>query len=538
MGAVRDRWPGEADSTASFPKDNVALAVTEKPQSVLAEAYRALRTSILLSLAPNPPKSILIASAQAGEGKTSTALNLAQSLAQRKGDVVIVDGDSAQGRYRQDTWHRQQQGHDHGPYRLRQTDDVLQQFSLQPNLWVLPSGPTPPNPAELIGSDRMAELLKKLSERFEHVIIDSPPVLVVTDGTILAGLVDGVVLVAESGRTHRAGLMRTRAILENAGARILGVVLNKLDMQREGYYGYGYGYYPLLALRKVSLWAFGCGVILTGSPQSVTAIFFMATAEITPPTAQVVAPPLRVTFAWTLAGNVIYAGCQWGMISVLAKLGSTTAVGQFALALAITAPIFMLTNLALRSVEATDARSEFGFGHYFTLRITSTSLALAAILATVTLLGYDKKVSAVIVLIGLAKAVESVSDVIAGLLQKHERLDQVAISMMLKGGLSIVAFGATFYYLRSVAAACVALVLAWLSVFLVYDLRLANNLLGRHARFFDFSIGKLSQLAKLSLPLGIVAALSSFNFNIPRYAIQHYRGASELGIFSAWVMSR
>ena len=91
--------------------------------------------------------------------------------------------------------------------------------------------------------DRMAELLKELSERFERGSIDSPPVLVVTDGTILAGLVYGVVLVAESGRTHRAGHMRTRAVLENAGARILGVVLNKLDMQREGYYGYGYGNY-------------------------------------------------------------------------------------------------------------------------------------------------------------------------------------------------------------------------------------------------------------------------------------------------------
>jgi Mrp family chromosome partitioning ATPase len=89
----------------------------------------------------------------------------------------------------------------------------------------------------------MAVLCRELAKRFEHVIIDSPPVLAVTDATIMAGLVDGVVLVAESGRTHRAGLMRTRAVLENAGARILGVVLNKLDLRREGYYGYGYGYY-------------------------------------------------------------------------------------------------------------------------------------------------------------------------------------------------------------------------------------------------------------------------------------------------------
>jgi polysaccharide biosynthesis transport protein len=221
----------------------VALVVSDKPQSVLAEAYRALRTSILLSLAPHPPKLLLIASAQAGEGKTSTALNLAQSLAQRKGDVVVVDGDLRKGGIAKSLGIDNSKGMTTVLAGSDKLDDVLQQFAPMPQLWVLPSGPTPPNPAELIGSDRMAELLKELSERFEHVIIDSPPILAVTDGTLLAGLVDGVVLVAESGKTHRAGLMRTRAILENAGARILGVVLNKLDMQREGYYGYGYGYY-------------------------------------------------------------------------------------------------------------------------------------------------------------------------------------------------------------------------------------------------------------------------------------------------------
>jgi capsular exopolysaccharide synthesis family protein len=221
----------------------VALAVATKPQSVLAEAYRALRTSILLSLAPKPPKVILIASSQAGEGKTSTALNLAQSLAQRKGEVVIIDGDLRKGGIARVLGVDNSKGLSTVLTGSDKASSVLQPFSLQPNLWVVPSGPAPPNPAELIGSDRMAELIKELSERFEHIIIDSPPVLLVTDGTILAGLADGVVLVAESGKTHRAGLMRTRAILENASARILGVVLNKLDMQREGYYGYGYGYY-------------------------------------------------------------------------------------------------------------------------------------------------------------------------------------------------------------------------------------------------------------------------------------------------------
>src|SRR4051794_41039079 len=108
-----------------------------------------------------------------------------------------------------------------------------------------------------------------------------------------------------------------------------------------------------------------------------TAEGIMATAEMTCPAPVAAAEPrLRTMFAWTLAGNVVYAACQWGMISVLAKLGTTVAVGQFALALAITAPVFMLTNLFLRGIQATDARDEFSFGEYFTLRAMGTVVGL------------------------------------------------------------------------------------------------------------------------------------------------------------------
>jgi capsular exopolysaccharide synthesis family protein len=233
----------ENRSSRSAGSQNVALCISERPQSVLAEAYRALRTSILLSLATNPPKVILVTSAQTGEGKTATALNLAQSLAQRKGEVVIVDGDLRKGGIAKTLGLENKKGISTVLTGGDKLEDALQLCALQPNLWVLPAGPIPPNPAELVGSERMAELCRELATRFEHVIIDSPPVLVVTDATVMAGLADGVVLIAESGKTHRAGLMRTRAILENAGAHILGVVLNKLDFRREGYYGYGYGYY-------------------------------------------------------------------------------------------------------------------------------------------------------------------------------------------------------------------------------------------------------------------------------------------------------
>jgi O-antigen/teichoic acid export membrane protein len=244
-------------------------------------------------------------------------------------------------------------------------------------------------------------------------------------------------------------------------------------------------------------------------------------------------PSLRISFAWTFVGNAVYAMCQWGMISVLAKLGSAAGVGQFALGLATTAPLFMLTNLALRSVQATDARCEFDFASYFTLRSIATVLALISTLIIVTVIGSGRQTSLVILFVGGAKAVECFSDVIFGLLQKNERLDQVAVSMMLKGGLSFVVFGATFFYSRSVVAASLSLGIAWLLVFLLYDLRLARKLQTLSGRFFSDDATRLTQLAKLAFPLGVVTALSSFNFNIPRYAIQHFRGSSELGIFSA-----
>ena len=226
----------------SGPKSEVALTISERPQSVLSEAYRALRTSILLSLSPNPPKTILVTSSQANEGKTATAANLAQSMAQRKGKILLMDCDLRKGGVAQVMGAPSDKGVSNVLAGEYTADQALYQHPKSSNLWILAAGPVPPNPAELIGSDTMAVLLSDLSSKFDHIIIDSPPVLAVTDATILSGIVDGVVLVVESAKTHKLGLMRTRTILENAGARILGSVLNKLDMRQEGYYG-SYGYY-------------------------------------------------------------------------------------------------------------------------------------------------------------------------------------------------------------------------------------------------------------------------------------------------------
>jgi capsular exopolysaccharide synthesis family protein len=235
----------EADTSRGTARSKaVALAILDNPQSVLAEAYRALRTAIVLSLAPRAPKLLLVTSSHSGEGKTSTALNLAQTLAQQKGPVLLVDCDLRKGNIARLLGMDAKQGLSMVLTGNEDLESALHQFAPQPNLWILPAGPVPPNPAELLASDTMRELCQKLSERFEHVVIDSPPVLAVTDATVLSSMVDAVVLVAESGRTAQAALLRTRAVLENAGARILGVVLNKLDLRQLGYYGYaGYYYY-------------------------------------------------------------------------------------------------------------------------------------------------------------------------------------------------------------------------------------------------------------------------------------------------------
>ena len=258
-------------------------------------------------------------------------------------------------------------------------------------------------------------------------------------------------------------------------------------------------------------------------------------AEVSTDLAQVgpAIPSLRANFSWTLVGNVVYSACQWGMISVLAKMGNAALVGQFALGLAITAPIFMLTNLQLRGVQATDARLEFAFSDYFTLRLLGSLAGLTAICLIALAGRYDRTTREVIFLVGLAKMTESMSDVIAGLLQKMERLDRVSISLMLKGAFSLLAFGATFWATRNLIDALAALFFIWFSVLVLYDVRQARAVTQGRIGFFAFQWPKLKRLAQISAPLGIVMTLCSLNVNIPRYVLEHELGPSELGIFAS-----
>jgi capsular exopolysaccharide synthesis family protein len=224
---------------------NRELAVLNAPGSELAESFRVLRTSLLLSTAPQAPQAVLVTSAHPSEGKTFAAVNLALALAQRGSRVLLVDSDLRKPNVFKALGLSDGVGPGLSGFLAGEHDieRALQAFPSIPNLWLLPPGPIPPNPAELISSSAMEGLVQDLRQRFQHIVFDSPPLLLVTDGILLSALADGVVLVVESGATSRGALNRVRRILDRAGAHTLGAILNKLDDRVDGYYSSRYRYY-------------------------------------------------------------------------------------------------------------------------------------------------------------------------------------------------------------------------------------------------------------------------------------------------------
>jgi capsular exopolysaccharide synthesis family protein len=222
----------------------------------MAESFRVLRTSILLSSSLQPPQVVLVTSAHPSEGKTFASVNLALALAQRGGRVLLIDGDLRKPNVLKalGLGNGEDEGSGLSSYLAggQGIDSALRSFTGLPNLSVLPSGPIPANPAELVSSPAMGRLVGELRQRFEHIVLDSPPLLLVTDGILLSTLADGVVLVVESGSTSRGALHRVRQILDRAGAKTLGAVLNKLDDRVDGYYTSRHRYYGYYYSREPS----------------------------------------------------------------------------------------------------------------------------------------------------------------------------------------------------------------------------------------------------------------------------------------------
>lgn len=229
---------------ARFDDKEQRLITHTNPKSPIAEAYRTLRTNIQFSSVDRPIRTLLVTSGGPSEGKSTTAANLAIVMAQTGQTVVLVDTD-----LRRPMLHRLfslPNAVGLTTALLSGADPALDGY-VQPteveNLYVLTTGPLPPNPSELLGSQRMQELVQRLQQEADLLIFDSPPVLAVTDAAVLARQLDGVLLVIDAGETRQPIAQRACEELTKVGARILGVALNKLTAGRSGYYYYYYYYY-------------------------------------------------------------------------------------------------------------------------------------------------------------------------------------------------------------------------------------------------------------------------------------------------------
>ncbi|MBA2665318.1 MAG: oligosaccharide flippase family protein [Bradymonadaceae bacterium] len=244
---------------------------------------------------------------------------------------------------------------------------------------------------------------------------------------------------------------------------------------------------------------------------------------------------LRRNIAWTLAGNSVYAACQWAIVVVLARLAGPEGVGRFALALAVAAPVMILANLSLRQVQITDAHQSHPFSDYLFVRLL-TSLIGLVLIAAIALIGYSAETAAVIVAVGLSKAFEAMSDIFYGLEQRNERLDLVSKSLILRGVLGLVALVAGYFFTNSLIGGVIAMSAAWAGVWWLYDLPASRP----WWQYDSFAAHCKPQRAKarlalvgLAAPLGVAAMFVSLNANIPRYFIEHYLGEQALGIFAA-----
>jgi capsular exopolysaccharide synthesis family protein len=252
IGAIPHFQPARgarAEETGEEPGERRRLVSITAPASPTAEAYRALRSSVLLSAIDNPLRTLVVTSAFMSEGKSTLSANLAVMLAQRGERVLIVDAD-----LRRSTLHllfglrRPASGLTNLLSRQSDESVILHPLEQVPTLAYLPAGAVPPNPAELLASHRMSEMMRQWSEQYDRVILDTAPILAVSDSLAPAARADSVLLVVRAGVTRKKALLRTRELLRRVNAPLLGVVVNDVEASKGGYYdysgpySYGYGY--------------------------------------------------------------------------------------------------------------------------------------------------------------------------------------------------------------------------------------------------------------------------------------------------------
>ncbi len=261
---------------------------------------------------------------------------------------------------------------------------------------------------------------------------------------------------------------------------------------------------------------------------------------------------LKANFSWALIGNFIDGFCQWGILVVIVKMGTPEMVGAFALGIAVCAPIMNFALLDLRTVQATDTRDDFLFSSYINLStITATTGLIIIIGITLGFYNYGNNLS-VIIFLGLFKLMENISMTYYGLFQKNEKMNYIAISLIVKGFLSLLMVILIMYFYRSIVFATLSLAFSWGLVMLLYDKKIADRILSRT----EYPDGKschnysetkkiitksymepaiLKKLFLLSLPLGFALLIASLNANIPRYFVERFLNLRDLGIFTAMV---
>ena len=241
---------GRTKLTLASSREAVELVTKSRPRSQMAESYRALRTSLLLTFPGGPPKVILITSALPEEGKTTTSVNAAIVLAQKGTRVLLIDADLRRPSIHKTLGMGPTLGLSNVLTGAASLQEAIIPSTIVPELFLLPAGTPPPNPAELLASTNMKNVLEELRKHYDHIVIDSPPTLSVTDAVVMSTAADAVVLVIRSGHTTRPALRRARDILLQVNARVCGVLVNAVNLNSPDYYyhyeyqgKYGRGYY-------------------------------------------------------------------------------------------------------------------------------------------------------------------------------------------------------------------------------------------------------------------------------------------------------
>lgn len=213
------------------------LITVVQPKSSISEAYRTLRTNIRFSSFAKKVKTIVVTSTGTGEGKSTTSANLAIVMAENRYKTILIDCDQRNGRLHRLFNIPNQKGLSDFLVDNIQLSEVVQKTQI-PNLYMITSGTKPPNPSELVGSEKMKRFIEDLKDTYEYIILDTSPVIIVTDAQLISTYADGCILVVASSEVEKAAAIKAKELLEKVNAKILGVVLNKFDIENKRYYGY------------------------------------------------------------------------------------------------------------------------------------------------------------------------------------------------------------------------------------------------------------------------------------------------------------